>query len=180
MENKNDFLGHCPWCGATIKIAGRGKYCCPSCQYQAELSGHKYEIEVKGSSAEEVELVSKSLLKHTIASENNQKGTFTKTIMRLFSKKIKSKKFYNVQNRTIDLKGLQAGVPQKFNIGLGSFKLDTKYNDVNEKLQMLDLLQCSLSNDINGVSDQEQRDLMLKKIIETKTQMLEMIMQLNK
>ena len=110
----------------------------------------------------------------------NPSDTLQTRILQLFNKKMKCKRFYNVQNRIIDLKGLQADMPQKFNIGLGSFTIDTKYYETSEKLQMLDLLQYSLSNDINGISNQNQRDTMLKKIIETKTQMLEIIMQLNK
>jgi len=113
-------------------------------------------------------------------SEINNKKTLKELIIRkFFDKKIKCKHFYNVRSRTVDLTGLQADVPQKFNFGFGSFKIETKYYDISERLQALDVLQYSLSNDINGISDQNQKDSMLKKIIETKIQMLQIIMQLN-
>lgn len=110
--------------------------------------------------------------------KKNEKESF---IMQLFNrnKKIKPTRFYNVSSRKVDLAGLQAGVPEKMNIGVGSFKLETKYHNVSEKLLALDLMQYSLCNDINGINDQNIRDLTLKKIIETKTEMLNLILQLN-
>ena len=98
--------------------------------------------------------------------------------MGLFNKKVKCKRFYKVQTRTIDIAGLKTGVPGKFDLGLGSFKLDTKYYEVSEQLQKLDMLQYGLCNDINGISDPTQKNKLLQKIIETKTKMMEIVLQM--
>ena len=98
--------------------------------------------------------------------------------MGLFNKKVKCKRFYKVQTRTIDIAGLKTGVPGKFDLGLGSFKLDTKYYEVSEQLQKLDMLQYGLCNDINGISDPTQKDKLLQRIIEIKTKMMEVVLQM--
>ncbi len=100
-------------------------------------------------------------------------------LMRLFTKKVSCKRFYETKSRTIDITGLKTGVPQKFDLGVASFKINTKYQDASEKLKTLDLLQYGLCNDINGVSDLKQRDKLLKKIIDTKTKMLEIVLEIS-
>lgn len=100
-------------------------------------------------------------------------------LMRMFTKKVSCKRFYETKSRTIDITGLKTGVPQKFDLGVASFKINTKYQDASEKLKTLDLLQYGLCNDINGVSDLKQRDKLLKKIIETKTKMLEIVLEIS-
>jgi len=96
--------------------------------------------------------------------------------MNFFRRKVKCKRFYKANSRTLDITGLKAGIPEKFDFGLGSFKLDTKYNEVDKQLQQLDLLQYGLCNDINAVENSQERDQLLKKIVDAKTRMLEIAM----
>ena len=149
-------------------------YRCPYCG--AAILHKDFEIKVVGKVANEVKEVSEHLLKQVSEYPNKtNKEKIMSLFLNFFNKKIKCKSFYNVQSRTVDLKGLQVGLVQKINIGLTSFIVDTKYQEASEHLRTLDLLQYSISNDINGISDQNQRDKLLKKLIETKSQMIEIV-----
>ena len=171
--SKNNRLEQCV-CGYECFVSDDGYCHCPHCGFY--FRSKTFEIKVVGKVADEVKEVSKHLLKQ--ASEYSNNNTITEKLMQLFNKKIKCKSFYNLQNRTVDLKGLQAGLSEKINIALATFKVDTKYQEASERLKTLDLLQYSISNDINGISDQNQRDILLKKVIETKSQMIGIIIEL--
>ena len=110
-------------------------------------------------------------------SQNNNK-TLKEHIMGLiFSKKIKSKRFYDEKKKTVDVAGLKVAIPQKFDIELKTFKLDSEHYEVSEKLQELDLLQYNMANYVNAISDSNTRDLKIKEIIEVQTKMMEIIIQ---
>lgn len=155
-------IRHCPNCGASIRYKG-------------------VEIKVEGKDSNEVKAVTEQLFKQaTEIDDSINKPLSLKTkLMGLFSKRVKCKRFYETQSRTIDITGLKTGVPQKFDFGLGTFKLDTKYQEASEQLKTLDLLQYGLCSDINAVSDPTQKDKLLQKIIETKTRMLEIVLELS-
>ena len=155
-------MQRCPMCGALIRYKG-------------------IEIKVEGTDSNEVQEVTERLFKQATELDEPIKTPLSlKTkLMWLFRKKVKCKRFYETQSRTIDITGLKTGVPQKFDFGLGSFKLDTKYQEASEQLKTLDLLQYGLCSDINAVSDPTQKDKLLQKIIETKTRMLEIVLELS-
>lgn len=137
------------------------------------------EIEIEGSNSNEVKMVAEGMLKNVADATPSKSRALTKHIMGFFSKKVKCKRFYESQSRTLDITGLNTGIQSKFNFGLGSFKLDNKYQEASEQLMMLDLLQYGLCNDINGISDPDQKNKLLQKIIDTKTKMLEIVLDLN-
>jgi hypothetical protein len=95
--------------------------------------------------------------------------------MAIFRERATCKTFYDVKSRTIDISGLKLGVADKFDMGMGSLKMDTQSQQVTDSLQKLDLLQFGLCNDIKGVKDPAERDKLLARIIATKTRMLELI-----
>jgi hypothetical protein len=108
----------------------------------------------------------------------NNDNTLKKQIMGLiFSKKIKSKRFYDEKKKTLDVAGLRVAIPEKFDIDLKTFKLDTEHYEVSERLQELDLLQFNMANYVNAISDQNTRDLKIKEIVEVQTEMLKIVIQ---
>ena len=91
----------------------------------------------------------------------------------------KCKRFYNVESRTIDITGLNAGISEKFKLGVGSLKIDSKYSEATENLKKLDMIQYTLCQDIHQIEDKEERQKQLVKVIDVKTEMLKIISNLS-
>ena len=93
--------------------------------------------------------------------------------MGFFSKRVRCKRFYQAESRTINLTGLDIGIPSAFNFGVGSFKIDTKFVKANDELLRLDLLQYSNCTEINAIDNKELRDTLLVENIRARRKMME-------
>lgn len=98
----------------------------------------------------------------------------------LFRRKAKCKQFYKLETSTVDVKGLQASLPAKFNLGLGSFTIDKKYAHATEKLQMLDMLQYSQCQEINLVSNKKVKDNLILENSKARREMMQIVIELSK
>lgn len=111
---------------------------------------------------------------------NRSNSIFGKQLLNYYSmgwfrKKKKCQRFYELASQTVDLAGLQVGLPKEYNLALGSLKIEKQFNTVSEQLQQLDQIQYGLCMDIMNLSDQAKRDELLAQVIETKRRMLELV-----
>jgi len=95
-------------------------------------------------------------------------------------RQIKAQHFFTYSTSKVDVEGLSATLKGKIPEGesrfsFGHIYINPERQDVTEKLQNLDLLQWSLTNDVNALSDDNIRDQKLREIIDVKVQMWRLI-----
>lgn len=94
----------------------------------------------------------------------------------LFRRRIRCKALYNRESHTIDISGVQSSILSKFNFGVGSFKVNTKYKEASAKLMELDLIQFAICASINGISDTKTRDNEIVKLGDVQREMMKIVL----
>ena len=95
----------------------------------------------------------------------------------MFRKRTKCKLFFDHKKLKLDVKGLTATIESNhlsnFNLQLGELKITPTATEISDELMRLDLLQCTLCQSIDKLSDSSKKDELLEKIVTVKIEMLQ-------
>jgi hypothetical protein len=98
--------------------------------------------------------------------------------MGFFSSRPTCRKFFTYETRTLDIKGLSAGISPSelggIDFTLGQFRLSPEFVKVSEMLMRMDLQQYDLCQTISNISDRNERDRMFIQLAGIKMEMLRM------
>lgn len=91
-------------------------------------------------------------------------------------RRIRARHFFAYDTYELDIKGLSATLKGKLpkaeiNLGLGSLHIKPEQQDVIDSLKQLDLLQFTLSYNVNAIADTNIRDQKLQEIIDAQIKM---------
>jgi len=94
-------------------------------------------------------------------------------------RRTKARRFFIYSTRKLDVKGLSATIGRAklpdIKIELGSVQIEPERQDLTDELMRLDLLQWSLTKDVEALSNKNIRDQKLQEIMDVKIQMLKLI-----
>ena len=94
-------------------------------------------------------------------------------------RRTKARRFFIYSTRKLDVKGLSATLGRvklpNVKIELGSVQIEPERQNLTNELMRLDLLQWSLTKDVEALSGKNIRDQKLQEIMDVKIQMLKLI-----